>query len=67
MGDQTTEKDQPCPVPECSDGYVRVAVLVQRRNYGHTETFARMDDVQCDECGGMGRVPRTTFSPGATS
>ena len=61
MADPSAEKDQPCPVPECSDGYVRVAVLVQR---GHTETYARMDDVLCDECGGMGRVPRTTFSHG---
>lgn len=52
----TAEKTQPCPVPECNDGYVRVPIVVQRRHYGTTETFARMDDIQCDECGGLGTV-----------
>lgn len=52
-----SEKEVPCTVFECKDGYIRVAVLVQSRLYGYTETFARMDDVRCDECGGLGLVP----------
>lgn len=63
MTEHTAENDAACPVPECSDGYVRVPVISERVMYGHTERFAAFEDFQCDECGGLGRVPRWSVLP----
>jgi hypothetical protein len=62
--DHATENAAACPVPECSNGYVRVPLVVERINYGSTEKFVRFDDFQCDECGGLGRVPTRVIPPG---
>lgn len=63
MSEHATENAAACPVPECSNGYVRVPLVVERINYGSTEKFVRFDDFQCDECGGLGRVPTRVIPP----
>lgn len=60
------EQDAPCPVPECANGYVRVSLIVERTAYGHGEKFVRFEDFQCDECGGLGRVPTPSLPPGSS-